>query len=195
MFDGGPLPYEPIEPWLDPPKPDRKAKVKDRLKALGAFSCIAIGAVAGLEMVIGGGFDFINLGAEVREVAPSRYVAVYQAPWSPEARVVALSSTEPLFAGEYIQVDTPADRLAGGYDDPAAPDMAYPEIDEDDLYHRIAALYESSGPSYEDAPVAYEDAPIADGPSDSEDPYAEAEEMIRQAMSGYDYDGAEAHPS
>lgn len=194
MFDGGPLPDEPIEPWLNPRETDRNAQMQERLKALGAFTCIAIGAVAGLEMVIGGGFDFINLGADVREVAPSNYVAVYQAPWSPEARVVALSSTEPLFAGEFIQVDTASDRLNGGYDDPATPDMAYPEVDDDELYRRINALYESTAsPAYEDAPIVYDDAPARDAPQTKSDPYAEAEAMTAQALAAYE--NIEANPS
>lgn len=187
MFDGGPLPHEPIEPWRSfKDKLDRRAKLHDRLKALGAFTGIAIGAVAGFEMVIGGGFDSITPPTEVREVAPSRYVAVQHVPWSSELRVIPLSSTEPLFAGELTQVETASDRLAGGYDDPAAPDMAFPQIDEDELYREIAALYENTGPTYADAPITYQDAPAIDEPR--ADPYAEAEAMVAEALDGYDVD-------
>jgi hypothetical protein len=187
MFDGGPLPYEPIGPQDE--KPDRRARFHDRLKALGAFTGIAIGAVAGFEMVIGGGFDFMTPAPVVREVAPGRYVTVHQVPWSSEMQVIPLSSTEPLFAGGFIETETPADRLAGGYDDPAAPEMAYPEIDEDELYARIDSLYrETSEPDYSEASIAYEDAPAIDEPAPAAepDPYAEAEAMVEEALSDYD---------
>ena len=184
MFDAGPLPDEPIEPWRSP-KLDRRAKLHDRLKALAAFTRIAIGAVAGFEMVIGGGFDSITPSPEVREVAPSRYVTVQQVPWSLEEQVVALSSTEPLYADDASQVETPADDLAGGYDDPAAPEMAFPEVSEEEVRAQISALYANdTGPDYEDAPITYEEAPAIDEPSAQPDPYAEAEAMVRQALGG-----------
>jgi hypothetical protein len=189
MFDAGPLPEEPIEPWRSfKQKLDRRARFHDRLKALGAFTGIAIGAVAGFEMVIGGGFDFITPSPEVRQVGPSRYVTVEQMPWSPEARVVQLSSTEPLFAGDFMHIDTPSDGLAGGYDDPAAPDMAYPEVSEDEIRAEIAALYADDGaPDYVEAGITYEEAPPIEAPRADEkpDPYAEAEAMFEQALGDY----------
>jgi len=184
MFDGGPLPHEPTEPWRSF-KEDRRARRNDRLKALGAFTGIAVGAVAGFEMVIGAGFDFITPSPIVREVAPSSYVTVHQVPWSSDLQIIPLSSTEPLFAGGLIAVDTPSDRLVGGYDDPNGPDMAYPEIDEDRLYARIDALYAStSEPDYTDASITYEDAPAVDEEAE-EDPYAEAEAMVEEALGDY----------
>lgn len=189
MFDGGPLPHEPIEPWRSFNQMDRRARVHDRLKALGVFTGIAIGAVAGIEMVIGGGFDFLTPAPIVREVAPSSYVTVHQVPWSSEMQVIPLSSTEPLFAGGFIEASTPADRLAGSYDDPAAPEMAYPEIDEDQLYARIDALYvATSEPDYDEASITYEDAPTVDEPAPAAepDPYAEAEAMVEEALRDYD---------
>ncbi len=198
MFDGGPLPHEPIEPWRSfKNKLDRRAKLHDRLKALGAFTGIAIGAVAGFEMVIGGGFDFITPAPEVREVAPSRYVTVQQVPWSSHLQVIPLSSTEPLFAGDYVQVETASDDLAGGYNDPSAPVMAYPEVSEEAIRAQIATLYANdTGPNYRDAPIAYEDAPAADEPrAPAADPYAEAEEMVRQALGGYSAEDIALNPS
>lgn len=199
MFDGGPLPHEPIEPWRSfKQKMDRRAFLHDRLKALGAFTGIAIGAIAGFEMVIGGGFDFITPRTEVREVAPSRYVAVQEVPWSPHLQVIPLSSTEPLFAGEpggYVEVETASDNLAGGYDDPSAPEMAFPEVNEDEIRARIAALYANdAGPSYREAPIAYQDAPAIDEPRTA-DPYAEAEAMVRQALDGYSAEDIALKPS
>ena len=197
MFDGGPLPHEPTEPWRSfKQKLDRRALLHDRLKALGAFTGIAIGAIAGFEMVIGGGFDFITPRTEVREVAPSRYVTVQQVPWSPHAQVIPLSSTEPLFAGEYVQVDTASDDLAGGYNDPAAPEMAYPEVNEDEIRAQIAALYANdNGPSYRDAPITYEEAPAIDESNAEPDPYAEAEAMVEQALGGYSAEDIALDPS
>lgn len=198
MFDGGPLPHEPIEPWRSfKQKLDRRALLHDRLKALGAFTGIAIGAIAGFEMVIGGGFDFITPRTEVREVAPSRYVTVQQVPWSPHATVIPLSSTEPLFAGEYV-VETASDELAGGYDDPSAPEMAFPEVNEDEIRAQIATLYANdSGPNYTDAPITYEDAPAIDEPraEPATDPYAEAEAMVREALGGYSAEDIALSPS
>lgn len=206
MFDGGPLPHEPIEPWRSfKSKLDRRAKLHDRLKALGAFTGIAIGAIAGFEMVIGGGFDFITPQPEVREIAPSRYVTVQQVPWSSQPQVIPLTSTEPLFAGNYLQVETASDDLEGGYDDPDAPEMAFPEVDEDELYRQIAALYaDDRGPAYEDALIAYEDAPAMDEPRHDR-PGAElashaseldaAENTMQDLLSGADYAGLAPHPS
>jgi hypothetical protein len=200
MFDGGPLPHEPIEPWRSfKQENDRRALLHDRLKALGAFSAIAIGAVAGFEMVIGGGFDFITPAPEVREVAPSRYVTVHQVPWSSQLQVIPLSSTEPLFAGE-VAVETASDSLAGGYDDPSAPDMAFPEIDEDELYRQIAALYANdAGPDYDDAPITYEDAPAIDEPqrpaTAAPDELTRAEETMADVLAGAEFAGLDPKPS
>jgi hypothetical protein len=187
MFDGAPYPHEPSEPWRTyDDKAERRARFHDRLKALGAFTGIAIGAIAGFEMVIGGGFDFITPAPIVHEIAPSRYVTVHQVPWSSEMQVVPLSSTEPLFAG-FVQTDVPSDGLAGGYDDPRSPDAHYPDIDDEQLYARIDALYaDTSEPDYVEASITYEDAPAIDDDSAPEaDPYAEAEDMVEQALRGY----------
>ena len=150
--------------------------LKDRLQACATFSGIAIAGVAGFELVISGGFDFLTPGREVREVAPSAYVTVYRQPWSPEARVIPLASREPLFAGE---IETPSDRLAGGYDDATAPDGAYPESDDRQLYADIEALYAGEiapamgAAAYE--PVQYNDAQFYRTALDA-DPYVAAAE-------------------
>lgn len=127
--------------------------LRDRLLALATFSGIAIGGVSGFDLVITGGFDFISPGAEVREVAPSSYVQVIDAPWPDEGRVVALSSNEYMFAGEAAAATL--DDLAGGAADQSAPDGGYPPApDEEELSASIEALYEASGAT------AYE--PVAD---------------------------------
>lgn len=116
--------------------------LKDRLQATGVFSGIAIAAVAGFELIISGGFDFLMPGAEVREVAPSEYVTVMEVPWSPEGRVIPLSSNEPLFADDLIPAS--AEELAGGDNDARAPQGAYPERTQNDINADIAALYEEA---------------------------------------------------
>jgi hypothetical protein len=133
--------------------------LKDRLMALGTFSGIAIAAVAGFEMVIGGGMDFVMPGQEIRAIAPSSYVRVVDQPWSAEpTRLVPISSNEYMFAGE----DAPsAERLAGGADDADAPRGDYPAQSEEDLYANIDALY-AQDVDYAVEEVAYESEPIAD---------------------------------
>jgi hypothetical protein len=140
--------------------------LKDRLLALGTFSGIAIAAVAGVEMVIGGGFDFLLPGEEIREVAPSAYVHVVDEPWAQQTTYVPLTSTEYLFAGD----DQPSseERLAGAYDDADAPEGGYPAVDEDQLYANIDALYaRQDARATEVAHVAYESQPI----EQADDPY------------------------
>lgn len=192
MFDGS-LPYEPHEPWRSMrDKAARRALLEDRLKALGAFTTIAIGAVAGFEMVIGGGFDSISFPPELREVAPSNYVAVHQAPWSPDARVVPLSSTEPLFAGDFFAVDGPAERLVGGYDDASAPDLAYADANEQVIRAEIEALYEGRSAYTEVSIEDVSDEPLAEA---KPDPYAAAEAMVEEALGDYDIPSVALQPS
>lgn len=112
--------------------------LKDRLKALAVFSGIAIAAVSGFDMIITGGFDFAMPGRDIRQVAPSAYVTVVDAPWRSQTTYVALSSTEPMFAGEE-QAYT-GEELAGSYDD--APQGRYPAQSEEDIYREIEALYQ-----------------------------------------------------
>jgi hypothetical protein len=143
--------------------------LKDRLKATATFSGIAIAAVAGFEMVISGGFDFLTPGSEIHRIAPSSYVAMERAPWSSDVRVIPLSSREPLFAGvvEPVEVDRPSVPLAGGRRDASAPDRPAPALIEEDLYRQIEALYAEEAPAdtapYQDAPALYdEEAPAID---------------------------------
>jgi hypothetical protein len=138
--------------------------LKDRLAGAAVFGGIGIAAIAGFELVIGGGFDFLTPGREVREIAPSAYAIVHDDFWSSDARVVRLTSTEPLFAAE--EVETAADQLAGGPDDETAPDgPRYPETTEADIYRDIQALYEHQDYP-EQTPLVIENAaPAADEPS------------------------------
>jgi len=102
---------------------DMHPGLKDRLQALCAFSGIALGAVAGFEMVIGAGFDPLMPGDELREVAPSTYVQVADGFWD-DGRVIALASTEPFFMGDdYLEATSASEALLdGGVDDAALPE-------------------------------------------------------------------------
>lgn len=117
--------------------------LRDRLTALAVFSGIAVAAVSGFELIIGGGFDFVMPGREIRQMAPSQYVEVVQTAWGEQTRYLPLSSNEPMFAGDAYADARPDARLAGGYDDAAAPDGAYSNAmpSEDELYREIEALY------------------------------------------------------
>lgn len=135
---------------------DDNPALKERLAATATFSVIAVAAVAGFELVISGRLDVLTPGREVREVAPSTYVTVHRVPWSPQTRLVPLSSTEPLFAGETDPLRL--DQLAGGYDDADAPDGGYPAPSaEEDLYREIEALYAQEG-AYASSRTEYEPA-------------------------------------
>lgn len=125
--------------------------LKDRLEALCAFTAIAIGGVAGVEMVIGAGFDSFMPGDEVREVAPSAYVQVREGFWDTSARVIPLSSTEPYFMGDdyrdyaaYEEQD-----LVGGSDSVRESYGDAPEMN--DLYAEIEALYAENADYARDA--------------------------------------------
>jgi hypothetical protein len=152
--------------------------LKDRLKALGAFSGIAIAAVAGFELVIGGGFDFLLPGQEIREVAPSSYVQVVDTPWADRDRLVPLTSTEYLFAGEASPL--PQEALEGGIDAEDALRGRGLTVDEDDLYANIDALYRrSEAQDYAVSDVGYDanSEVVDDEPYLEEAPYEDAEPL------------------
>lgn len=119
---------------------DNHPVLKDRLTACAVFSGIAIAAVSGMNLIIGGGFDFITPGNEIREVAPSQYVQVVDQPWAEQTRYVPISSNEPMFAGETVAVSD--ESLAGAADDASAPAGHYPVQTEEDLYREVNALYQ-----------------------------------------------------
>lgn len=169
--------------------------LQDRLKALGVFSGIAISAVAGFELVIGGGLDFITPGAEIREIAPSSYVQVLDDFWTPRASAVTLTSTEPLFAGDDVLPTTDED-LAGGLGDEAAPDGGYPQGRSfEDIEADIQALYEESDPAayvetsteseYEGLAPAYPEE-YADEPAPDETIDPKKQELELQELTAYE---------
>jgi len=154
--------------------------LKDRLTALGVFSGIAIGAVAGFDMVISGGLDFITPGSEIRQVAPSAYVRVVDQPWATQTRFIPLSSNEPLFAGGAYAAEAP-ERLAGGMDEAAAPHGSYAEApSEDELYAQIEALYQRQDARNYYVATASDDEPYqyyVDEPDDQSEKAPEKAEL------------------
>jgi hypothetical protein len=78
--------------------------------------------------------------------------------------------------------------------------MAFPEIDEDELYRQIAALYANdAGPDYDDAPITYEDAPAIDEPqrpaTAAPDELTRAEETMADVLAGAEFAGLDPKPS
>jgi hypothetical protein len=126
--------------------------LKDRLKACGVFTGIAIAGISGFEMVIGAGFDILTPGREIREVAPSSYVEVDRSPWFSDARVIPLSSTEPMFIGDTARTE---ERLAGRYDDERAPDRRVAEVSDRNLHRQIEALYRAYNPPEQASVASY----------------------------------------
>jgi len=117
---------------------DDRPILKDRLFATAVFSGIAIAAVAGVELVIGGGLDPITPSFERASAAPTSYVTIVDGGWTPSARTTPVSFNEPIFIVD--EWDVSADEnLAGGYDyAQVAPALA---PSDEELYQEIDALY------------------------------------------------------
>lgn len=169
---------------------DNRPFLKDRLKAFGVFTGIALGAVSGFELLIAGGFDPITPSFGQRAEARPAYVNYIdesgqrESGFQPSAYVTQTS---------YAPVaDT--DSLSGGYEDQRAPDGSFIDTDEDTLYREIERMYvdgertSEAGDvevAYQDAmdryveEPAYEDAPVFD---------AEPEAIVegKEALSAYE---------
>jgi hypothetical protein len=141
---------------------DDNPVLKERLMACGAFAGIALFAVAAVDVMVTGGFDFAPGRAAYDRQQPSAYVRVVDAAQYVSDRVRTISWDEPLFVGEAEAAAT--QDLAGAND--GSPDAMSGEPAGDELYAEIASLYERTEPedayveepSYEDAP-AYDDEP------------------------------------
>jgi hypothetical protein len=142
---------------------DNSPVLRERLAAFGAFAGIAVFAIAAVDVMVTGGFDFGPGRAPYNREQPSAYVRMVDA-----ANYVS-DGIGSLGLGDAFArpPDTSAseERLAGEYDGNVTPANAA-EIDGDDLYEEIAALYAQSEdlvveePAYEDAPAI--DAEVAD---------------------------------
>ncbi len=136
---------------------DDNPVLKERLMAFGAFAGMAVFAVAAVDVMISGGFDFGPGRAPYNREQPSAYVRMVDA-----ANYVSDSISSFGMGEAFARApDTSAseERLAG-QDDGVAPTNTA-EIDGDNLYEEIAALYEQSENAYVEEP-AYEDAQAID---------------------------------
>lgn len=134
---------------------DDRPVLKDRLKAFGVFTGIALGAVSGFELLISGGFDPVT--PSFGQGAP-RPVSVNT--------IEASRQSEAGFQSNGYVIPTrfapaaDAVSLSGGSDDEHAPDGSYINTDEDALYREIERIYSDSERTAAQTNVeaAYQDA-------------------------------------
>lgn len=150
---------------------DDNPVLKERLMGLGAFAGIAVFAVAALDVMVTGGFDFAPARAAQAHEQPSAYVRMADAAQYVSDRVRTVSWDAPLIAGDAYAATS--EDLDGAND--GSPVSGEPTGDE--LYSEIASLYERSErqnaedepaheePSYEDefSPEESEKLAIASG--------------------------------
>lgn len=146
----------------------RRSFIKDRLAATAVFSGIAIAAVAGFELVIGGALPALSSPFERIDATPyerNDYLDTVYLPWESNGRVVPLGSAAqlPIETYESMPIDQAImveDGLAGGYGQGDLPaDAAAPAPDEAALAREIAALFADT------ADLAVDEAEGASAPS------------------------------
>lgn len=155
---------------------DNKPVLKERLMAFGAFAGIAVFAFAAVDTMVTGGFDFGPGRAPYDRERPSAYVRMVDA-----ANYVS-GGVNSLGLGVARPPDTSAseERLAGEDDGGVAP-ANLAEVEGDNLYEEIAALYAQSEDLVVEEP-AYEDAPAIDaGAAEPEPIYEDREWEARPA--------------
>ena len=149
--------------------------LKERLMAVGAFAGIAMFAVAAVDVMLTGGFDFAPGRTVSESQQPSAYVRVVDAAQYVSDRVRTISWDEPMFIGE---ADAATSEELAGANDGSSEAMNGPSGDE--LYSEISALYEQSEPqaAYVEEPT-YQDAPAYDDELSYEDEFSpeEAEKL------------------
>lgn len=137
---------------------DDNPVLKERLMAVGAFAGIGLFAVAAVDVMVTGGFDFGAARAPYNREQPSAYVRVVDAAQYVSDRFREMSWDEPMFVGDASAATN--EDLAGANDGSPPPEMAdQPSADE--LYAEVVALYVQSEDGYRDEP-AYEDASAID---------------------------------
>lgn len=150
--------------------------LKERLMAVGAFAGIAVFAVAAVDVMLTGGFDFAPGRTVSERQQPSAYVRVVDAAQYVSDRVHTISWDEPLFIGEAEAATT--EDLAGAND--GSSDAMSGQPTDEELYSEISAIYEQSDPeqAYVEGP-SYQDAPVYDEEPSYEDEFSpeEAEKL------------------
>lgn len=151
---------------------DDNPVLRERLMAFGAFAGIAVFAVTAVDVMVTGGFDFGPGRAPYNRGQPNAYVRMVDA-----AHYVSDSFRSIGWDEAFARApDTSASetRLAGE-DDGSAPPANAAEVEGDNLYEEIAALYRESEDPYVEEP-SYEDAPAIDeGAGEPEPVYDEPE--------------------
>lgn len=153
---------------------DDNPVLKERLMAIGAFAGIGVFALAAVEVVITGGFDFDvgRVSSQREQAQPSAYVRVVDAAQYVSDRFRDISWDEPMFVGEASAATT--EDLVGA-NDGSTPDVTdQPRADQ--LYAEAIRLYAQSEDTYRDE-AAYEDAAAYDEPnyeSESAEVYEDA---------------------
>lgn len=128
---------------------DNRPILKDRLKAFAVFTGIAIGGVAGLELVISGGFDPITPGALA--AAPSDYDgdtvmrAWHYQPYTHDTAAVTPTAYLTGYPIETTDTDFSVDAdLSGGDEDDGARSTYIVAQSEDELMREIERIYAAS---------------------------------------------------
>lgn len=138
---------------------DDNPVLKERLMALGAFAGIGLFAVAAVDVMITGGFDFGPGRASSGRDQPSAYVRVVSASDYVSERFSSGEWNGSLFS-RAPDTSESQERLVGADDGSLAPD-AVGEASGDDLYQEIATLYSDSEDGYHEE-ASYEDAAAID---------------------------------
>lgn len=131
---------------------DHNPVLRERVMAFGAFAGIAVFAVAAVDVMITGGFDFAPSRAVGEQRQPSAYVRMVDAAQYVSDRVRSVSWDEPTLISEASAATT--EDLAGANDGSSQ----YADTSDADLYSEIGALYEESEPE-----AAYVEEPSYDG--------------------------------
>lgn len=164
----------------------------ERLKALGVFSGIAIGAVSGLELVVTGGFDPIT--PSIVSNAPSEYDeetvmrAWHYQPYVPTSYVTEASQhlSEPID-------DVVFERLAGGPSDRSSPEPAIVTApDDDELRAEIERLYEETALMARDIEREMDSAAAVE--LDEEPAAIELQESVEPPLEPVDHQRADVQP-
>jgi hypothetical protein len=150
---------------------DNKPVLRERLMAFGAFAGIGIGAIAAVDVLVTGGFDFGAGRAPYDREQPSAYVRVVEAAQSFGDSVRSVSWDDPL----NMNADAaPADPLVGA-DDGAPPPETMDVASNEQLHREIEALYSMQDDTYIEEP-SYEDAAASDDQNYEEPSYEDDEE-------------------
>ena len=149
---------------------DHNPVLRERMLALGAFAGIAVFAVAAVDVMLTGGFDFAPGRTVSEQRQPSAYVRVVDAAQYVSDRVRSVSWEQPSLISEASAAT--AEDLAGANDGSSQ----YADNSDAALYQEIGALYEESEPeaAYVEEPWYESDDAYAAEPDD-EDPTYEDE--------------------